>query len=142
MENNTRTKVTIESTINAPVAKVWQYWNEPEHIKQWAFASPEWHAPQATNDLREGGTFTTRMEAKDGSFGFDFGGEYTSVAEHKVIAYKMADGREVKTTFEQQGDKTHVVEVFDAEDQNPVEMQQAGWQAILDNFKAHVESGK
>lgn len=142
MENKARTKVTIEATVNAPVAKVWQYWNEPEHIKQWAFASPEWHAPAATNDLRVGGQFTTRMEAKDGSFGFDFGGEYTEVAEHKAIAYVMGDGREARTTFEERDGKTYIVEVFDAEETNPIEMQQAGWQAILNNFKNHTESGK
>ncbi|MBO9153985.1 SRPBCC family protein [Chitinophaga sp. GCM10012297] len=140
MQTSNKTKVTIEATINAPVEKVWQYWNEPSHITQWAFASPDWHAPSAANDLRVGGTFTTRMEAKDGSFGFDFAGEYTEVEPNKVIGYTMGDGREVRTVFTPVGNETKIVSVFDAEDQNPVEMQQAGWQAILENFKKHVEA--
>lgn len=140
MNASSKTKVTIEATINAPVEKVWEYWNEPSHITQWAFASDDWHAPRAENDLRVGGKFLTRMEAKDGSFGFDFGGEYTDVVENKLIGYIMGDGREVRTEFAPAGNGTKIVSVFDAEDQNPVEMQKAGWQMILNNFKKHVEN--
>lgn len=112
---------------------------------QWCSGSPDWHTPSSTNDLKEGGTFTTRMEAKDGSMGFDFGGTYTKVIEHEKIEYSMDDKRAVSITFEDhpstgsgQG-STHVVEIFDAEEQNSVEMQQAGWQNIMDNFKKHTE---
>ena len=140
MNASNKTKVTIEATINAPVEKVWEYWNEPSHITQWAFASDDWHAPRAENDLRVGGKFLTRMEAKDGSFGFDFGGEYTDVEKNKLIGYVMGDGREVITEFAPAGNETKIISVFDAEDQNPVEMQKAGWQMILNNFKKHVEN--
>ncbi|NII27293.1 polyketide cyclase [Pseudoflavitalea sp. X16] len=139
METTTKTKVTVSATVNAPVAKVWQYWNEPQHIMNWAFASPDWHAPAATNDLRVGGTFSTTMAAKDGSFSFDFGGVYDQVIEHKLIEYTLGDGRQVKITFEGNGNETKVTETFDPEDMHPVDFQQAGWQAILDNFKKYTE---
>ena len=140
MTTQTRTAITIESTIQAPVTKVWDYWNKPEHITQWAFASDDWHAPKAENDLRTGGTFSTTMAAKDGSFSFDFGGEYTDVKEHKLIEYTMGDGRKVSVLFTTIDDATKVVETFEAEDQNPVEMQREGWQTILNNFKKYTES--
>jgi uncharacterized protein YndB with AHSA1/START domain len=140
METKTRTAITIETILAAPVEKAWSYFNEPEHIKQWAFASDDWHAPKSENDVRVGGKFSTTMAAKDGSFSFDFGGEYTEVKEHALLAYEMGDGRKVKVTFTPQGDSTKVVEIFEAEDQNSVEMQKAGWQAILDNFKKHTEA--
>lgn len=133
------TPITVETTVNAPVATVWKCWTEPEHITQWNAASDDWHSPSATNDLREGGTFTARMEAKDGSAGFDFGGTYTKVVDQKEIAYTMDDGRKVSVTFEDKGDQTHVIETFDAETQNSPELQRAGWQSILDNFKKHAE---
>lgn len=136
----TKTAITVESTIQAPVAKVWEYWNEPEHIKKWAFASEDWHAPKAENDLRTGGTFSTTMAAKDGSFSFDFGGVYTQVKEHKLIEYTLGDERKVSILFSTIGDATKVVETFEAEDTHPVEMQQSGWQAILDNFKKYTEA--
>ncbi|PWV47718.1 SRPBCC family protein [Chitinophaga sp. S165] len=136
----TKTAITVESTIEAPVAKVWEYWNEPEHIKKWAFASEDWHAPKAENDLRTGGTFSTTMAAKDGSFSFDFGGVYTQVKEHKLIEYTLGDERKVSILFSSIGDATKVVETFEAEDTHPVEMQQSGWQAILDNFKKYTEA--
>ncbi|GAB3936735.1 SRPBCC family protein [Mucilaginibacter myungsuensis] len=139
METSNKTTLTVSATINAPVAKVWEYWNKPEHITQWCQASPDWHAPYADNDLQVGGTFKTTMAAKDGSFSFDFGGVYSEVEGHKYIAYAMGDGREVKIKFEADGDTTAVTESFDAETQNPIEMQQAGWQAILDNFKKYTE---
>jgi uncharacterized protein YndB with AHSA1/START domain len=138
MEKQT-TSITVESTINAPIEKVWEKWNAPEAITEWCTATPEWHTPRATQDLRVGGSFTTRMEAKDGSMGFDFGGTYDAVEEHRLIAYTMGDGRRVSIRFGSDGNSTHVSETFDAEDQNPVEMQRAGWQAIMDNFKAYVE---
>lgn len=136
----TLTPITVETTVNAPIAKVWEYWTEPEHITQWNTASDDWHTPSATNDLREGGSFTARMEAKDGSFGFDFGGTYTKVTKHAQIDYTMGDSRKVSVTFEDQEGKTHITETFDPETQNSPEMQRQGWQAIMDNFKKHVES--
>ena len=137
---NTPTKITVEATVNAPVAKVWKSWSEPQHIKNWCAASEDWHAPKAENDLRTGGTFSTRMEAKDGSFGFDFGGVYDNVKKNELIEYTMGDGRKVKVIFSPSGDQTKIVETFDAEATNSVEMQRGGWQAILDNFKKYTES--
>lgn len=131
--------ITIESTINAPVEKVWKLWTEPEHIQQWCNASDDWHAPHAENDVRTGGQFLTRMEAKDGSFGFDFGGVYDEVVTNERLAYTMSDDRKVNITFSKEGDGTKVVETFDPEMQNPLDMQQAGWQSILDNFKRYAE---
>lgn len=137
---NTATKITVEAAVNAPVEKVWRSWSEPQHIKNWCAASDDWHAPKAENDLRTGGTFSTRMEAKDGSFGFDFGGVYDNVKKNELIEYTMGDGRKVKIIFSSSGDQTKIVETFDAEATNPVEMQRGGWQAILDNFKKYTES--
>lgn len=139
MENQF-TKVTIEATVNAPVEKVWSSWTTPADIMQWNTASADWHTTRAENDLRVGGPFLSRMEAKDGSFGFDFGGVYDAVDTHKHIAYTMGDGRTVKVDFTPDGNATKIVSVFDAENQNPIEMQQAGWQAILDNFKKYTEA--
>jgi uncharacterized protein YndB with AHSA1/START domain len=139
METTGVTKITVESIINAPVEKVWQFWSAPEHIKQWCSASPDWHVPAAENDLQTGGKFSTRMEAKDGSFGFDFGGVYDQVKTNELIEYTMGDGRKVDIHFTVKGNETKVVETFDAETTNPVDMQKAGWQAILDNFKKYTE---
>lgn len=134
--------ITVSTTINAPVQKVWEYWNLPEHITNWAFASDDWEAPEAENDLREGGKFKTTMAAKDKSRSFDFTGTYTKVGEHEVIEYTIDDGRKVSVHFENTNDgQTKVTETFDPESQNPAEMQQKGWQAILDNFKKYVERG-
>lgn len=133
--------VTIHTTINAPIAEVWACWTQPEHMTQWTFASDDWESPTATNDLRVGGTFTTRMQAKDGSFGFDFGGTYTSVEEHAHIAYDMTDGRHVDVRFESADGAIRVTETFDLETENSADMQRAGWQAILENFKKYVERG-
>ncbi|NCI50287.1 polyketide cyclase [Sediminibacterium roseum] len=138
MEN--KTALTVKASINAPVEKVWNAWNNPGDITKWCAASPDWHAPKAENDLRTGGSFTTRMEAKDGSFGFDFGGVYDEVTTHELIVYTMGDGRKVIIHFKSNGDATDVIETFEAETQNPIDMQQAGWQAILDNFKKYVET--
>lgn len=137
MSNKT---ITIEATINAPAEKVWNYWTLPEHITQWNAASDDWHTPHATNDLKNGGRFTARMEAKDGSAGFDFGGTYTNVVPYEVIEYAMDDGRTVSVSFRNEGEKTHVTETFEAETENPIEMQRDGWQSILNNFKKYVES--
>ncbi len=134
-------KITVESTINAPVEKVWACYTEPAHITGWAYADASWHAPHAENDLRVDGRFLTRMEAKDGTAGFDFAGVYTEVVEHQKIAYTMdGDGRTTEVTFIPEGDSTRVITTFDPEHENPAEMQRAGWQSILDNFAAHVES--
>src|SRR5688572_6274792 len=139
METKELTAITIETVINAPVEKVWKYWSSPEHITQWCAASDDWHAPYADNDLREDGKFRTTMAAKDGSFSFEFEGVYTKVKEHKLIEYTMADGRKVSVVFTEEGNKTRVVETFDPESENSLEMQRTGWQAILDNFKKYVE---
>lgn len=137
MSNQT---ITVQQVINAPVEKVWDYWTKPEHITQWNNASPDWYTPRAESDLRNGGKFTYRMEARDGSFGFDFFGIYDVVTPHQAIEYTIGDGRKVTLQFSPEGNGTKVVEQFETENQNPVEMQQTGWQAILDNFKAYTES--
>ena len=134
------TKITIESIISANTNKVWDYYTLPEHIIKWNFASDDWHCPKAENDLRVGGKLKSRMEAKDGSFGFDFEGVYDGVINQRKIAYTMPDSRQVITNFENLEGKTKVTTTFDAENENPVEMQKAGWQSILDNFKKYVES--
>jgi uncharacterized protein YndB with AHSA1/START domain len=131
--------VTIETTIKAPVEKVWRLWTDPEHIIHWNNASADWHSPRAENDLREGGRFLVRMEAKDGSFGFDFGGIYNKVRQNVFIDYTLGDGREVRVSFVSGGGTTIVRETFEAEQQNSIEMQRTGWQSILTNFKNYVE---
>lgn len=140
MTSTSKTKITVEATINAPIEKVWNIWTSPEHIMQWNNASPDWHTPKAENDLRKGGKFLSRMEAKDGSFGFDFWGIYDEVDHQAYIAYTMGDERKAEITFTQEGDRTMIRETFEAENENPVDMQTAGWQAILDNFKKYVET--
>ena len=136
----TSTIITIKANINAPVEKVWNYWNDPDHIIKWSTPSPEWHTPRAQHDLRAGGTFLFRMEARDGSMGFDFGGVYDEVKKNESIKYTIGDGRKVTIQFTSENGTTKVVESFEAESENPAEMQRAGWQAILDSFKAYVES--
>src|SRR4026208_2358183 len=140
MDTKERTVITIENTVNTPVEKVWEYWTKPEHIMKWNNASDDWHTTRAENDLRPGGSFLSRMEAKDGSFGFDFGGIYDAVRKNEYIEYTMGDGRNVKVTVSTQGNKTKVVTNFEAESTNSVEMQKGGWQAILDNFKKYTEA--
>lgn len=129
----------VETTIKAPLFKVWEYWNKPEHITKWAFASDDWEAPAAENDVRTGGKFKTVMAAKDKSASFDFTGTYTLVKENEIIEYDMDDGRHVKTEFKETPDGIKIIETFDPESENPLEMQKNGWQAILDNFKKYVE---
>jgi uncharacterized protein YndB with AHSA1/START domain len=131
--------ITVRSEVNASVETVWNIWIDPQHIKKWNNASPDWHTPKAENDLREGGRFLSRMEARDGSMGFDFGGVYNKVEKNQSIEYTIGDGRKVQITFIPEGNITTVIETFEAEETNPVEMQQAGWQSILNNFKKYVE---
>ena len=140
METANKTFLTVEATVNAPIEKVWQYWNKPEHITQWCAASDDWHTTRSENDLKAGGKFVSRMEAKDGSFGFDFGGTYDKVTTNEYIEYTMDDTRTAQITFSALGDKTKVVEKFEPESTNPLEMQQGGWQAIMDNFKKYTEN--
>ncbi len=139
METTTNKAITVETTVNAPVEKVWRYWSEPAHITRWCQPSDDWHAPFAENDLKKGGKFKTTMAAKDGSMSFDFEGMYSTVDHHKKIAYAIADGRKVDVSFEDVNGKTKVIETFDPENQNTLEMQRAGWQAILDNFRKYTE---
>ena len=131
--------ITVTTKVNAPVEKVWTLFNGPEHITKWAAASDDWHTTKSENDLRKGGKFTSRMEAKDGSFGFDFGGVYDEVRENEYIEYTLGDGRKVTIDFTPEGDSTAIVQTFEPESENPREMQQGGWQAILDNFKKYAE---
>jgi len=131
--------ITIKTTINAPINKVWDFWTLPEHITKWSFASPDWHTPYAENDLREGGKFKSTMAAKDGSMSFDFEGEYTLVKPNEALEYVMADGRKAIITFKETSEGVEIIESFDPETVNPEEMQRGGWQAILDNFKHYVE---
>jgi uncharacterized protein YndB with AHSA1/START domain len=133
------TPITVEVTVKAPISKVWEHWNKPEHITHWAFASDDWEAPAAENDIRVDGKFKTTMAAKDKSQSFDFTGTYTAVEEHKRIEYDIADGRHVKVEFTESPEGVHVVETFDPESQNSAELQRSGWQAILENFKKYVE---
>jgi uncharacterized protein YndB with AHSA1/START domain len=140
MTTATKTSITVEATVNAPVEKVWQYFTAPEHITRWCQASDDWHAPHAENDVRNGGKFKTTMAAKDGSFSFDFGGVYTNVEKHKVIEYKLEDDRKVSVIFSSNGNQTKVTETFDAETLHSANMQRDGWQAILNSFKKHAEN--
>ncbi|MDB5255926.1 MAG: polyketide cyclase [Chitinophagaceae bacterium] len=140
METTSKTAITVETTVKVPVAKAWATWTEPQHITKWAFASDEWHAPYADNDVKVGGTFKTTMAAKDGSMSFDFGGIYEAVKNNELLAYGLADGRKVNITFTANGNETKIVETFDPENENPIEMQKGGWQAILDNYKRYTES--
>ncbi len=132
-------RITVTALLEAPIEKVWSAWTDPEAIKVWNAASPDWHTPHAENDLRTGGSFLSRMEARDGSAGFDFRGVYTEVVTHERIAYVMEDGRKVEIIFTPEGNGIRVSETFDPETENPPEMQRAGWQSILSTFKGYVE---
>jgi uncharacterized protein YndB with AHSA1/START domain len=140
METTNTTKITVETTVNAPVEKVWNYFTSADHVVKWNSPSEDWHTPRAQNDLRPGGKFNYRMEAKDGSFGFDFEGVYDQVKTNELTEYTMSDGRKVVNEFITNGNETRLVVTFDAENQNPVDFQQAGWQAIMDNFKKYTEA--
>lgn len=132
-------QITIEVTVNQLPEIVWDQYTNPKHIVNWNFASDDWHCPKAENNPIVGGTYFTRMEAKDGSFGFDFKAVYDEVTPNEKLVYTLEDGRKVMTLFEKEGNTTKVTNVFEAENQNPVDMQKAGWQAILNNFKNYVE---
>lgn len=134
------TKITVQSLVHAPIQTVWRTWTEPEHIMKWNFASDDWHCPRVSNDLRVGGTYSARMEARDGSFGFDFITVYDEIIPYQKITYTMEDGRQATTTFIEKEYDTEVTTTFDAENINSPEMQQGGWQAILDNFKKYTEN--
>ena len=140
MESVTKTRVTVETTVKASIEDVWNFWVRPEHITKWNTATPDWHCPKAENDLRDGGKFSCRMEARDGSIGFDFGGTYDEVKIYELIRYTMGDGRKVEVLFREKGGETTVTETFDAEDQNSIELQRSGWQSIMDNFKKYAEA--
>jgi uncharacterized protein YndB with AHSA1/START domain len=131
--------ITVQTKIQADIDKVWQMWNDPLHITKWCFASDDWECPHAENDLKEGGVFKYRMSAKDGSQGFDMEGVYTKVKPKKYIAYTFGD-RTAEVSFEEMNGVTVVTESFDPENENSEELQRFGWQAILENFKKHVES--
>lgn len=133
------TKITIQAVVSADRKKVWVYYNKPEHITKWNFAIDTWHCPTASNDLKVGGKYSARMEAKDGSFGFDFEATYNEIVAGEKFTYTMADNRVVNANFKELGEKTEVTITFDAENENPVDMQQQGWQSILDNFKKYAE---
>lgn len=135
-----KTQITVQATINQPVQVVWTHWNEPSHITKWCFADISWHAPRAENTLKVGSKLNVRMEAKDGSFGFDFGSVYDEIIPNSLIVSTMGDGRKIKVSFIPQGKTTQVIETFDAEDMNSVEAQREGWQSILNNFKKYSES--
>ncbi len=132
--------ITVQTSVNASIEKVWEKWNNPGDIIKWCTATETWHTPTAENDLRIGGLFKYRMEAKDGSMGFDFGGTYTAVEENKNIEYTMADGRKAKIIFEKQEDRVTITESFEAETMNTFDLQRDGWQAILNNFKKLTEN--
>ena len=132
-------KITIRAIISAKRDKVWKYYTEPEHITGWNFAAPSWHCPSASNDLKIGGRYLARMEAKDGSFGFDFDAIYTEIIEGESFTYEFG-GRLAKIDFFEKENLTELVINFDPETENPVELQKTGWQAILNNFKNYVET--
>jgi uncharacterized protein YndB with AHSA1/START domain len=131
--------ITVETIVKVPIKGVWEKWTKPKHITKWCQASSDWHAPKATNDVREGGRFSTTMAAKDGSASFDFTGAYTKVDMHKRLDYTIDDGRKVSIIFKEDKDGVKITETFEMENENPREMQQEGWQAILDNFKKYAE---
>lgn len=140
MNQEGKTIISVKTIIDAPIGSVWKCWTSPEDIVRWNNASDDWHTTRAENDLRAGGKFLSRMEAKDGSSGFDFTGVYKVVITNEQIEYSIIDGRSVKVYFTASGNETNVVETFEAEGTHSVERQRTGWQSILDNFKKYVES--
>ena len=140
METGNKQVITVETTINAPVEKAWEYFSLPKHIINWNNASEDWCTPKSENDFREGGKFVNRMEAKDGSIGFDFTGTYSKIIPNEYIEYTITDGRNVKIHFAPDGEKTKIEESFEAETSHPKDVQKAGWQNILDNFKKYTEA--
>lgn len=142
MKIENKIMITVSVSIQAPIEKVWEHWNEPKHITQWYNASDDWHAPFAESDFKVGGKFKITMAAKDGSAAFDFEGTYTSIVKSKQIEYAIIDGRKVIVKFYVKNNETVVEETFDPEEINSIELQRGGWQAILNNFKSHVEKSK
>lgn len=140
MNSTNKPAVTIETRISNSIEKAWTSWTQPQHITQWNHASEDWICPEATNDLRVGGRFSSRMEAKDGSVGFDFWGIHDEITLNQVIKSTMGDGRKMEVRFIQEAGSVKVIETFEIEDENSIELQRQGWQAILDNYKAHTES--
>ena len=136
----TSTSITVQTLVNAPISKVWDTWTTPEEITKWNSPGSGWHTPKAKHDLVPGGKFVYRMESADGSQGFDFGGTFDEVKKNEKLSYTMGDGRKAVVTFSSEGNATRVVETFDAETENPVEMQRDGWQSILDSFKRYTEA--
>lgn len=132
--------ISIQTQVNAPISKVWEYYNKPTHIVNWNNASSDWHTPKAENDFKVGGRFVYRMESVDGKNGFDFGGVYTQIEQESVLKYTIDDGRKVEVFMNDVDGKTNVDLTFEAETENSLELQREGWQAILDNFKNYVES--
>jgi uncharacterized protein YndB with AHSA1/START domain len=139
MTAKVKAAITVAVQVNVTVSEAWKQFTEPKHITQWYAASEDWHAPRAENDLRAGGKFLTRMAAKDGSFGFDFSGKYDKIEPLKLIEYTLDDDRKVRISFESDGKKTRITETFETEQTNTAELQQKGWQAILNNFKKYAE---
>lgn len=135
-----RTTISIQTIVNAPIDKVWESWTNPKHIMQWNNADASWHTTSAENNLQVGGTFKSRMEAKDGSMGFDFEGVYEAVEKNKLIQYVLGDGRNVRIDFKENGNQTEITELFEAEEEHPINFQRDGWQSILDNFKKYTEA--
>lgn len=140
MDKNDTTLITVETVVNAPIDTVWKKWTNPDDIVKWNNASDDWHTTKAENDLKVGGKFLSRMEAKDGSTGFDFSGTYDTIKQNEIIEYTADDNRKVQVHFFDGDDKTTIIEVFEAENENPIEMQKSGWQSILNNFKKYTES--
>jgi uncharacterized protein YndB with AHSA1/START domain len=140
MESLTRTSITVQTLVHVSPEKAWTFWTAPEHITRWNHANDDWHTTSAQNDLRQGGSFSYRMEAKDGSFGFDFGGTYDEVSPNTLIAYTLGDGRKVRVDFRKTDAGTEITETFEAEDVHPIELQQSGWKAILDSFRRYAET--
>lgn len=132
-------KITVHATVEANAKKVWDYYNNPNHITNWNFADPSWHCPKAENDMKVGGTYKARMEAKDGSFGFDFEAIYTDIKEGQGFTYEFG-GRTATVQFDGNDNKTEVTVAFDPETENSIEMQKGGWQAILNSFKNYTEN--
>ncbi|MCX8481168.1 MAG: SRPBCC domain-containing protein [Sediminibacterium sp.] len=137
---NLKNPIQVSTIINKPIEKVWEYWNLPDHITKWYFASSDWHCPAAENKLEIGEKFDFRMEAKDGSVGFNFWGTYTIIETHKILKAILVDNRQLIIEFNYTDNITTIIETFEPENQNPVELQQQGWQAILNNFKQYAES--
>lgn len=137
---NSKQSITIKTKVNALLQKAWESWTLPQHITQWNFASSDWHCPSSTVDLVVGGRFSSRMEARDGSFGFDFWGTYDEIVPLTLIRCTMGDGRKMEVLFTQEDDGVIVTETFETEDMNSAELQREGWQSILDNYKSHTET--